>query len=170
MIPNPWVLLGTLVSALALATGGYFYGHHVEALAFEAYKAQQAAVAEKAEATAQAGARAAEQTAAAQLAATDSNYEDQINELKKRRDALVAAVASDNERLYVHIASPSGNGVPRTAAGSAGRDDATTAELSPDTSAVLIDLATRADAVADQLGAAQQVIVQDRKTCNGGAQ
>jgi len=65
---NPYVLLGALVAAIGLAAGGYSYGHHQEALAFNAFKAEQAAVAEKAAADSEARARAAEQAASINLA------------------------------------------------------------------------------------------------------
>ena len=167
MLPNPYILLGEIAAAIAIAFGAYLYGHHVESLVFDAYKAQQAAVAEKAVADSEAKVRAAENDANVKLTAISSSYQEQINALQKTRDTLTAAVDAGNKRLYVHVTRPSTNSVPATPAGGSSSDGETTAQLSPDTSRQLVDLAARADAIADQLAAAQAIIAQDRMTCNG---
>jgi hypothetical protein len=164
---NPYSLLASLIACIALAVGGYFYGRHVEALAFDAYRAQQTAVAEKAAAQSQAAARTTEEAAEQKLNQVSASYQEQINDLQKTRDSLAAAVDSGNKRLYVHVAGTCHAGVPASAAGGSGDHGASTAELSSDTANQLIDLAARADAVAAQLAAAQQVIIQDRLTING---
>ena len=40
-MPNPWVIIGVLVSFIAVAVGGFFYGEHVERLGYEAAIAKQ---------------------------------------------------------------------------------------------------------------------------------
>lgn len=169
-IPFPYKLLAGALAAIALALGGYLYGHHIEALAFDAYKAEQGAAAEKAEATAEANARVAEQAATQRLTAVTSTYQEQINALTQTRDSLTAAVDAGNQRLYVHVAGSAHAGVPQAAAGGPVDHADAVARLSPDTADELIALASRADGVAEQLAAAQQVIAQDRLTCNGSSQ
>jgi hypothetical protein len=42
-LPNPWIILGAVLAIIGVAIGGFFYGQHVEALAWEAAIATQKA-------------------------------------------------------------------------------------------------------------------------------
>lgn len=167
MIPNPWAIVGALVAAIGLAIGGYFYGHHVEALAFDAYRAQQAAVAQKAEADAQAAARAAEQSYDAKLADATAAYQENLDALTKRRDALERQLADGSQRVYVTVARPGGNGLPQTAPGAGRADEAVPAALSQRSAEFFAGEFAEADQLAGLVNLAEQVIAQDRQTCNG---
>ncbi|WP_017773857.1 lysis system i-spanin subunit Rz [Paraburkholderia kururiensis] len=159
--------LGIVVAA---ALGGFFYGHHVESLAFDAYRAEQAATAEKQLATEQAHARAVEQAAVAHQAAAEAQYQENLNELKKRRDALLAAGIAGGQRLYVTTARAKPAGVPQPAASASGADTPVPAALSDGSASFFIDKFAEADQLVATLNLAEQVIAEDRKTCNGGGQ
>lgn len=42
-IPNPWMILGAVLAVVGAALGGFFYGRHVESLAWKAAVAEQKA-------------------------------------------------------------------------------------------------------------------------------
>jgi hypothetical protein len=168
MLPNPYILLGALVTALGLMLGAYFYGRHAETLVFDAYKAQQTAVAEKAAADSANRTRAAEDAAAVKQNAIASTYQEQVNALTKTRDSLIAA-AGTVHRVYVRVAGP-GNAVVSKASASGPSDNAdSSATLDSGSASFFYNEFSAADQLADQLAAAQQVIQQDRLTCNGAA-
>lgn len=167
MIPNPWAIVGALVAAIGLAVGGYFYGRHVESLAFDAYRAQQVAVAQKAEADAQAAARAAEQNYDSKLADATASYQENLDALTKRRDALERQLADGSQRLYVAIARPSGDGVSKASPGAGRTDEAVPAALSQRSAEFFAGEFAEADRFVELVNLAEQVIEQDRQTCNG---
>ena len=169
MIPNPWAIVGALVAAIGLAVGGYFYGHHVESLAFDAYRAQQVAVAQKAEADAQVAARAAEQTYDSKLADATAAYQENLDALTKRRDALERQLADGSERVYVTVARPGSNGVPQAATAPGRADETVSAALSQRSAEFFAGQFAEADRLASLVNLAEQVIAQDRQTCNGDA-
>lgn len=169
---NPYAILGALVAAVGLALSGYFYGHHVETLAFDAYKSQQAASAEKQivqNHDAVAAVAASEAEGLRQIAATQK---ENIDELTKRRDALVAANSDLAVRLQHYLASAGrpATSVPQVAAGTRGSDAAGDAALSvglQQFTGWAADELYAADVLAVRLTAAQKVIEQDRLVCNG---
>lgn len=185
-MPNPYVLLGAVLAAIALALGGYFYGHHVESLAFDTFKAQQTAVAEKELADAQARARLKEQSAAAKLALTDAAYQtqlqtlqDQNHELQQTETAAVLALHDGTLRLrYVSAGSGRASG-SQVASGTRRSDEsgssAATAELPVPVGEFLLSESARADRLAmldagriKKIAALQAIVDQvDRQTCNG---
>jgi hypothetical protein len=168
MLPNPYILLGALLTAIGFMLGAYFYGRHAETLIFDAYKAQQTAVAEKAAADSANRARAAEDEAAIKQNAIASTYQEQVNALVKTRDSLIAA-AGTVHRVYVRVASPGNAIVSKTPSGGPGDNADNSATLDSGSASFFYNEFTAADQLADQLAAAQQVIMQDRMTCNGAA-
>lgn len=165
-MPNPYFLLGSVLAAIALALDGYFYGHHVEALAFDAYKSQQAAVAEKAAAESQVHARQIEQDAATKLAATEADFQGKIHDQQQTYEAALRGASDGSLSLYVHTRSCTAS-VPKAGASADGLDDAGTAQLSGDTAKFLVSESHRADELALKVNALQAVIAQDRQVCNG---
>jgi hypothetical protein len=165
----PWAILGAVVAIGAAAVGGYFYGHHVEALAFSAYQSAQAAAAEK-QAAANKTALLAQQSAnQAAMTKTSQTYAGEIDEITKRRDALIAANNSLTQRLYVHVASPSSAkpGVPETGASGPVDASASEVELPQQLNGWITDRFAEADRNAALVTSLQQVIVEDRLICNG---
>lgn len=162
---NPYLIIGGAAVWIGTVIGGFAFGHHVEAEAFDTYKAQVTTAEAQGQAKQQVAVSAAEASGAAAVAATTTYYQGKIDAINKANVAAVAGLASDH-KLYVHTASCSANPVSKTPGSAAVGDDSGTAELSFDTGKFLIDLASRADSAAAQLTGAQQIILADRQTCN----
>ena len=183
----PWLLLGAVLVVGGAAAGGYAYGHHVEALAFDAFKSQQTAVAEKELADAQADARQKEQVATSKMAFTDASYQtqlqtlqDQNHDLQQTETAAVVALHNGTLRLrYVSAGTggASGNQITAAATGSdAAGASGPTAELPVPVGGFLLAESARADELAvldagraQRVTALQAIVTQDRQTCNGVA-
>lgn len=172
---NPYLIIGALVGAIALTFGGWYAGHHGEEQVFNAYKATQAAAAEKQVATnvtAVAAISASEADGLKQIAAT---AQESLNEIQKRNHALVgnnAALSSTVASLQRRLTGASQQLAAVPKAGAGGSDDHAASD--PALSIGLADLVKfnsaefyAADQYAVNLNAAQQVIVQDRQICNG---
>lgn len=172
MLPNPYVVLGALVGAIGLALGGYFYGHHVETLVFDAYRAKQATLAAQQIVSNHDAVAAVSASEAAGLRQITTTQQESLNELTKRRDALVAANSDLAQRLQHYLASASRPATPmsQVAAGASGSDAASDPSLSvglQQFTGWLTGQFYEADVLAVRLTAAQAVISQDRLVCNG---
>lgn len=169
MIPLPYKLIAIAAAFLSCTLGGYFFGHHVEALAFDAFKAKQAAVAAQATADAQAHARAAEESYATSMSAAQTSYQENLDALKKRRDALEAALSAGPQRVYVTASRPAAGSMPQASTGTSGTGETIPTALSFGSSKFFVDEFAEADRLASLVNYAEQVIEQDRNTCNGDA-
>ena len=165
----PWVLLGGVVAILAAAATGYFYGHHVEELEFAAYRSAQTAAAAKQVADNKSALLKQQQADQAAMAKINQTHGEALNEITKRRDALLAANRSLSQRLYVHVASAGSAESAVSAPGTGGSVDAQAgvAALDQRSAEFFIDEFSAADRLAADYAALQQVIVNDRATCNG---
>jgi len=166
----PWILLAVAVAMIALAFGAYRFGVHVEKQSFDAYVSKEAAAAQAQVASNQ---KALKDLAASDAAAMDAltqSHNEATNENTQRRDALLTANRNLTQRLWVATAGRPSSGpaaVPSTGA-SGPVDNATGyATLSIGSSSFFIDEFSEADQLAIDLAAAQQVIIQDRKVCDG---
>lgn len=118
-------------------------------------------------------ARAAEQKHAAALARIDRQRNKEINDAKAQHERDLAAVRSGNLQLRDPGATAcrpalSGGGSEGKAGAAAGQRDAETGgHLSAAASGFLLGLVNEADDIARQLAAAQQVIEEQIRTCNG---
>jgi hypothetical protein len=169
--PVVWKIIGALAALLIVAGGAYYEGHHHEALAFDAYKAQQAVAAQKQVTTNHDAAAALSASEAAGLRRIAADAQESRNEIKKRNDALTAANADLSGKLWKYLnagkrpasvsASAAGGPVDHAAGGAAlpvGLQQFT---------GWLTNQFYEADKLAVNLTAAQQVIEQDRLICNG---
>lgn len=117
-MPNPYVIIGELVLVIGLCFGSYEWGHHNESLVFEAYKSQQGSKAETQVADNKGALLDQERQQSAALAKIVQDQKGSIDEITKRRDALLA----DNQRVSLQLrkflagASVKPAGVPGTAA------------------------------------------------------
>jgi hypothetical protein len=161
---NPYLILGVVLSSITLAFSSFIYGKHIEDAKLAVYKAQQITIQEKAKADSEAKVRSIEQQADSKINDISSNYQSQINALEKSKDSLSASVNAGSKRLYVRAYCPDVSKAPPSESIDHGE---TYTRLSNDTANRLINLAERADEISIQLAAAQQVIAQDRITCNG---
>jgi hypothetical protein len=174
MFPVPPVVLkaiGIALAALVVLGGAYYEGHHHEALAFEAYKAQQAAQAQKQVTTNHGAVAAISASEAEGLRRIAADAQESRNEIQKRNDALTAANADLSGRLWKYLgARKQPASVPTVAAGGPDDHGASDAALPvglQQFTGWLTGQFYEADKLAVNLTAAQAVIEQDRLVCNG---
>lgn len=123
-MPDPRVIIGELLLVIGLCFGCYEWGSHNETLVFEAYKSQQAAKAETQVADNKGALLEDAKQQSAALAKIVENQKGNIDEITKRRDALIA----DNQHLAVQLRGYlTGAGVKPT-----GGHDTTTAAGQPE--------------------------------------
>jgi prophage endopeptidase len=172
LLLNPRVLLA--VGLLAAAVGAYLWvdhrGYARGAAATEAtWQAREAEELSKANAEIEKlnrEARARETAYAMDLEAVASDYEKDLRNAKRSRDAAMAALRAGTLELRDPGAAPcqgAGAGRPGEAPAGAGRrDGGADGRLSGEAAAFLLDLAAEADAVVLQLHACQRVVQTDR--------
>lgn len=164
---NPYFIIAALIGAIGLAAGGYYEGHSVEAQVFDTYKAQQAAVAEKAAAQSEAAARAKEQQQEAAQAAAQHEAQVEKTENANRTNATLADLRAGTLRLSNQLAGARANGMPQVATSATGTDDARNGYISNDVAQFLVEQAASADRLAVNFNEAVAIIAADRQTCNG---
>lgn len=163
-LPSPWIILGTVLTALALATGTFFYGRSVGIDKVESvWQAREAKInAEMAIAIQAAGAKtlAVERASAERIAAVSTTYQRKLKE-KDREKATALAIAGG---LRIGTTGPSscGDTVSSTGSSPSGRDGETRSRLSQHSAEFLVGEASRADKVVEQLSACQTIIEKDR--------
>lgn len=165
----PWLLLTAGVAFAAACAASFYEGHHIESLAFDAYKSQQAAEAAKQVASNQAALRAQQAADQAKMEQIDQEHAGELNEITKRRDALLAANRSLTQRLWVRTSSaPSAQpGVSETGTSKSLDAQTSSATLDQRSSQFFIDEFSAADQLAADYSTLQQVIIHDREVCNG---
>lgn len=120
MIPNPWIILGALATAIALTVGAFFYGCHVTNTARDAE-----ALTAQLKATEQA--RQIEQGWQAKLNASQSQLAKERQDAQARESSLRADIDSGARKLRIAIARQQ---LPGDSQSTSGSND-TTAELAP---------------------------------------
>jgi predicted RNA-binding Zn ribbon-like protein len=172
--PIVWRIGGALVLAVGLFAGGYWRGHHIEALTFDAYKAKIQAASAQAIASAEQHAAKVQDVAEQQQAATVADYQEKIDALNRDRDAAHGAATADAQRVFVPVAACGSSAVPAAAAGTNGADGARTtftAQLQPAVALNLINLAADADyengRLRAKIAALQKRVNQDLTEING---
>lgn len=168
-----------LILAAAALAGVLVYGWSVERAAYKRgaaavearYAARDAEAARQAAQRVdqlQAQARAAEQAAAVRLAAVSTDYQRRLANAATENDRMRRALAAGDVRLRFPRAEPAAaadhsRGAAATpSAAACGRDGAEAGDLPRETALDLWQLATDADAVAEQLAACQAVVRGDR--------
>jgi hypothetical protein len=165
MIPNPWVILGIVLTWVAsLAAVGLWQRHDATAACEAKHLAQDNAALTAANATIERlnrEARQTEQEHAATLAAIGATYAHEREDLEVRRRADVAAARDGALRLRIPSSSPapSRSGAPEDTAPAAGSHDPAQGELPGAVAADLLALADDADIVATQLTSCQAVVL-----------
>lgn len=124
---NPYVLLGAVAGGLAIAASSYFYGTHVEGLAWEAkWNAREAELA-KAHAKATDEYREREHILQEALALVDNERTAERTKAHEENDRLRAAADAGAVRVRVRAACPAAR-LPEAPAG-AGLGERAQAEL-----------------------------------------
>lgn len=169
---NPSAILAELVFVLGLCFGCYEWGHHNESLVFEAYKSQQVSKAETQVADNKGALLDQERQQSAALAKIVENQRGTIDEITKRRDALLA----DNQRVSQQLrsfltgASSTAALVSSSTAGARGSDeagDATFSERLAKLSQFNTSQFGAADIDAAKITALQAIVDEDRRICTG---
>lgn len=164
MIPNPWILLGIVLTWIAslVAVGGWQHSAGVTSernanrgVQIEELKAANAEIKKLEEA-----ARASEHEHAEQLAAIGAAHEADIEAHRIQAEKDVADARSGAKRLRDPGATgcPAGGGVPAAPAAPGERDGPAPGELSREAGAFLYQLVNDADAVVEQLASCQAVV------------
>ena len=111
--------------------------------------------------------RALEDQNKADLALAAANLKKGLDNAEKAKNVALAGVRDGSIRLRIDLAECTSNSVRNTpsAAGPSGQHNngTTTGQLSREASEFLIGEASRADKIAKQLGAAQEIITKDRE-------
>lgn len=175
---NPWILLavgaGWLASLAAVGWWQHNAGAAGEKVRWEARETEIVTNANAKIIAAETRARQTEQNAALAIGAVGAKLEEVKANVLLERDRIIAASRAGTIKLRVPVTScPSPNRNPTSAvAASPSNSDVVAptrlyAEVDAATTDALIGLAADADGLVAQLTAAQAVIIEDRKVCNG---
>ena len=168
-MPNLWILPAFALALIGAVLGGEYDGHargvNSERVAWQAKANNELASANAKILQLENDARVKEQAHANALAVIATNYEQELQHAENTRKADVAAARSGALRLRdpgTTAQQTCGSATGQAATGSGGRDGQAGGELSPELTEFLVSEAGRADAIVQQLGACQAVIVSDR--------
>lgn len=170
--------LAAMGLAAALA-GAYLYVDHraykrgadASTLLWQAREAEELAAANVEIERLNRAARDAERLQADRVAAIASQYEKDLENAKRTRDAALAAARAGTLVLRdpaTTCQDPGARAAGAPPASAGGRDGPAGANLSPAFTDFLVDLASEADQVVAQLTACQAVILADRKRATNG--
>lgn len=176
MLPNPWVIVAALVALAVAGAGGGYVGWKMrdadaqkDRVTWERAMKDEAVQAGNEIDRAQRAARAAEHQAAIDAATDATHYQKVIDDAHALRDRDVAAARAGDIRLRVPggcrpVQANTGGGTASAASGP-GDHGAADAELPPAVAGDLTELAEDANAVVQQLTAAQTRIRFDLEHC-----
>lgn len=141
---------------------GYDYGYNKA-------KAEQIGSYEQSIKTLEAKAKDAlnkERNAYAQQEQIEADYLEKIEELKRNEDDLINQYRTNTLSLRDSLKPKQCSDVPPTTSSTSDSHAKTTGGLHDTDVEFLVRIANRADAVAEQLEEAQQIILNDREVCN----
>ena len=168
-MPNPWILLAFVLALIAAGLGGEYDGNargvNSERVAWQAKANKEMTDANAKILQLENDARAKEQAHAAALDNIATNYEQELQHAENTRKADVAAARSGALRLRDPGATAQqtcGSATGQAATSAGGRDGQAGGYLSAGATEFLFEQADSADAIVQQLGACQAVIVSDR--------
>ena len=166
---NPYIIIGLLVAwALSLAGVGAWQneaGHVAERVEWQGREVTELTAANAAIKALEESARATEAAHSVALSTIATNYEGKLSNATKQRSADLAAIRAGTLRLRDPGAGgkcPSGDPMPGIASATGVGNGRSAGELSQRASEFLVGEASRADSVAEQLAACQQVVRSDR--------
>jgi len=166
---NPYAIIVALVIWIASLAGvGYWQngaGHSAERVAWQAKDNVELAAANAKILQMETDARASEQAHAQTQSDISTDYERKLQDAQTQRQKDIAAARSGALRLRDPGASAQqscGGSAGQDAASASGRDGAAEPGLSGPAAEFLLSEADRADAIVQQLGACQAVILADR--------
>lgn len=163
--------VGAILAVLAVLYGAYRHGVSTTNDRWQAKYNADIAAAHEATAKARAEVRGKELAAAQQQANIEAELLRRLDDAQSNADRIIADLRAGNLRLRSEFSKAvcAVAGVPDIAASAGQRDAACDGGFSEDHVRFLVQFAQRAQRVAEQLQAAQQVIINDRLICNGQA-
>lgn len=164
MFPNlwsaKWVAMGAFLVA-AFATG-WWLGDSLKQGEWDAARVQEAEAVAKAVEESRAQAMFTERELTKKLNNQSKQYQVKLQEKDSEKAAAIERARVGG--LWVDVqASSNKDAVPDSTSGACGCDGGTTARLSEETSRRLIELASEADKVVEQLTSCQQILKDERK-------
>ena len=164
------LLVGVLVFIGAL-TGAYFYGHSngvdSERVVWQAKEIKATQEADKALADAQDKVNSLQAQYANNLAVISGNYQQELKNVSATKDRTIAALRAGAIRLRDpgtnYTLSP--NPLSGSTATASRCDGKATGRLSDELKIFLVDEASRANSIVNQLTECQAIIVKDRQVC-----
>lgn len=171
MIPNPWVILGIVLTWIAsLVAVGIWQnktGHTDERVTWQTKENKELAQANAKIVSLTAAARKAESEGQANVAAIGEDLEKEKRDHAKTRAARDAALRAGRERVSVAVTGCSSGGSAGTATASGSSESpAPRAFLHPEVAANLEQLAGDADDTARDLNACLKITAEDRRIIN----
>lgn len=173
-LPLLWKVIGAALAILALYGAGFYMGHHVESLAFDAYKLKVEKASTDARAAAQAHNSEVLEAARVAQATTVAKYEEQIHEADSARSSAAAANVADSVRgVFVGVTDCYRDASTQVAAspGHPHAPSASRARLQPAVALAILNVGTNAnDAVKRrdaQIAGLQARVRQDLIQING---
>lgn len=169
ILKRAWPYLACLAVLLVINYGTYRHGVTTTTDRYERLLAEHREAGALALAKAQAETRDKEQQAARAQASIETAYLQGQKDAQANTDRTIADLRAGNIRLRNELASAQCaiDGVSTIASGAGQRHAACSGGLREEHARFLIHFADRADQVARQLQAAQEVIVNDRLICAG---
>jgi len=160
-MPNPYVLLGALVSAIVIAISAFFYGEHVEGLDWKAKWADRERELAEGHAKTTDEYRERERVLQDAIGLLDKDYTKQLEEANHANDDLRRAVDAGAQRLRIRAQCPAAPGVPQ-AADRSGVDHGAGAELAADARPDYFALREGLIRVDKKLSACQAALLSER--------
>lgn len=154
-----WVLIG--VSAVAMFGGGFYLGDSLKQAAWDAVKVKEQEETQKILQAAYSQVIETERGLQKKMVDQSQNYQKKLQEKDREKASAIDHASSDG--LWVDVA-PQGckDGVPDSTASTGGHNAETRARLSDSSSRALIELASEANKVVEQLTSCQQILEVER--------
>ena len=158
------IALAWVTSLVAVGAWQNSAGHVAERSDWQGREAKELTAANAAIKSLEEAARATERSHSAELATIATNYESKLSDATKQRSADLAAIRAGTLKLRDPATSirSCGDPMPGIATSPGVGDGRAAGELSQRASEFLVGEASRADSVAEQLAACQQVVRGDR--------
>ena len=164
MFPIPWSAkwVAVAVASVALFATGWWLGDSLKQGEWDAARVKEAEVAARAVEDAHQKSMATERELSQKLNNQSKQYQAKLQEKDREKAIALERARTDGLRVDIQTSS-SKDGVSGAATGSCRCDGGETARLSEEASSRLIELASEADRVVEQLNSCQQILRDERK-------
>lgn len=164
MFPNlgsvKWALVG--IASIVLFATGWWLGDSLKQGEWDSARVKEAEAVVLAVEEARAKTVSTERELTKKLNIQSKQYQAKLQEKDSEKAAAIELARVDGLRVDIQASSDK-DGVPCSSSGTCRCDGGTTAKLSEETSRRLIELASEADKVVEQLTSCQQILKDERK-------